>query len=64
MELITALGLVVMLCYIVRRLNRQIQEDKKGNLEWEIKCMEQYTKAVNYQPSCREVLRYQRATGR
>ena len=64
MELITVIGLVGVCGYIVRRLNRQIREDKKENLEWEIKCMERYVKAVNYQPSCREVLRYQRAKGR
>ena len=64
MELITVIGLVATLYYIVRKLNANVREDKRENLEWEIKCMEQYVKAVNYQPSCREVLRYQRATGR
>lgn len=64
MELITALGLVMTLCYIVRRMNVRIQENKKENLEWWYTCAERYVKAVNYQPSCREVLRYQRQTGR
>lgn len=64
MELITALGLVAYLCYIVRKLNACIQKDKKETFEWTITCMQQYVKTVNYQPSCREVLAYQRATGR
>lgn len=64
MELITALGLVGVCGYIVRKLNARVQEDKKDLAEWTITCMQQYVQAVNYQPSCREVLRYQRAKGR
>lgn len=64
MELITVIGLVMTLCYIVRKMNASIQENKKENLEWWYTCAERYVKAVNYQPSCREVLRYQREHGR
>ena len=64
MELITVIGLVGVLCYIARKMNTQIQKDRKETFEWEIACMQQYVKAVNYEPSCGEVLRYQRATGR
>jgi len=64
MELITALGLVGVCGYIVRKLYARIREDKWKNLEWEIECVQQYHKAIRYQPSCREVLAYQRATGR
>ena len=64
MEFITVVGLVGALCYIVRKMNAQIQKDKKEMYEWTVTCMEQHVKAVNYKPSCREVLAYQRATGR
>ena len=64
MEIITVVGLAGVLCYIVRKMNAQIQKDKKEMYEWTVTCMEQYVKAVNYKPSCREVLAYQRATGR
>ena len=64
MELITVLGLVVTLCYIVYRLYAQIQKDKKDTFEWTVTCVRQYWTAVRYQPSCREVLKYQRSLGR
>lgn len=64
MELIMVIGLVGVCGYIVRKLNAKVREDKKDLAEWTITCMQQYVRAVNYQPSCREVLRYQRATGR
>lgn len=64
MEIITALGLVAMFCYIAFKMNARVQKDKKDLAEWTITCMKSYVTAVNYQPSCREVLRYQRATGR
>lgn len=64
MEIITVIGLAGVLCYIVRKMNIQIRKDKMENFEWTITCMQQYVRAVNYKPSCREVLRYQRATGR
>lgn len=64
MEFITVVGLVVMLGYIVYKMNARVQKDKKDLAEWTIMCMERHVAAVNYQPSCREVLRYQRATGR
>lgn len=64
MEIITALGLVAMLCYIALKMNARVQEDKKDLAKWTITCMESYVTAVNYKPSCREVLAYQRATGR
>lgn len=64
MELITVIGLVVTLCYIVWKMNDQIRKDKNELQEWEITCMKSYVQAVNYQPSCREVLAYQKAKGR
>lgn len=64
MELITALGLVAYLCYIVRKLNACIQKNKKETFEWTLTCVRRYWEIVDYKPSCREVLAYQRATGR